>query len=88
MGILHDLAIPGSRANGDHLLIGPPGVFLVDSKAWHGRITFAGDGSAWYGPTRWRRCWPPSGGKLTSSPERSARRSPRWCASTVPRSLG
>ncbi len=37
--VLHDLAIPGSRANGDHLLIGPPGVFLVDSKAWHGTIT-------------------------------------------------
>jgi hypothetical protein len=32
--VLHDLAIPHSRANGDHLLIGPPGVFLVDSKAW------------------------------------------------------
>ncbi len=46
--ILHDLAIPGSRANGDHLLIGPPGVFLVDSKAWHGTITLAGDGSAWH----------------------------------------
>jgi hypothetical protein len=46
--VLHDLAIPGSRANGDHLLIGPPGVFLVDSKAWHGRITQAVDGSAWH----------------------------------------
>ena len=46
--VLHDLAIPQSRANGDHLLIGPPGVFLVDSKAWHGRITLAVDGSAWY----------------------------------------
>jgi Nuclease-related domain len=37
--VLHDVAVPGSRANGDHLLIGPPGVFLVDSKAWHGHIT-------------------------------------------------
>ncbi len=46
--VLHDLAIPGSRANGDHLLIGPPGVFLVDSKAWHGHITLAIDGSAWH----------------------------------------
>jgi hypothetical protein len=46
--VLHDLAIPGSRANGDHLLIGPPGVFLVDSKAWHGTITLAVDGSAWH----------------------------------------
>ncbi len=46
--VLHDVAIPGSRANGDHLLIGPPGVFLVDSKAWHGRITMAPNGSAWH----------------------------------------
>jgi Nuclease-related domain len=46
--VLHDLAIPGSRANGDHLLIGPPGVFLVDSKAWHGHITQAVDGQAWH----------------------------------------
>jgi hypothetical protein len=46
--VLHDLAIPHSRANGDHLLIGPPGVFLVDSKAWHGIIALAGDGSAWH----------------------------------------
>jgi Nuclease-related domain len=47
--ILHDVAIPHSRANGDHLLIGPPGVFLVDSKAWHGTVRLAPDGSAWYG---------------------------------------
>ena len=46
--VLHDVAIPHSRANGDHLLIGPPGVFLVDSKAWHGRITLGADGSAWH----------------------------------------
>jgi hypothetical protein len=46
--VLHDVAIPSSRANGDHLLIGPPGMFLVDSKAWHGRITLGADGSAWH----------------------------------------
>jgi hypothetical protein len=46
--VLHDVAIPDSRANADHLLIGPPGVFLVDSKAWHGHITRGPDGSAWH----------------------------------------
>jgi hypothetical protein len=46
--VLHDLAIPGSRTNGDHLLIGPPGVFLIDSKTWHGTITLAVDGTAWH----------------------------------------
>jgi hypothetical protein len=29
--VLHDLAIPGSRANLDHLAIGPAGVFVIDS---------------------------------------------------------
>jgi Nuclease-related domain len=46
--VLHDVAVPSSRANGDHLLVGPPGVFLVDSKAWHGTITQAVDGQAWH----------------------------------------
>jgi hypothetical protein len=46
--VLHDVAIPHSRANADHVLIGPPGVFLVDTKAWHGRITLGPDGSAWH----------------------------------------
>jgi hypothetical protein len=46
--VLHDVAVPGSRANGDHLLIGPPRVFLIDTKAWHGRITQAIDGAAWH----------------------------------------
>jgi hypothetical protein len=46
--VLHDVAVPRSRANGDHLPIGPPGMFLVDSKTWHGHITQAVDGSAWH----------------------------------------
>jgi Nuclease-related domain len=32
--ILHDLAVPGSRANIDHLAIGPGGVFVIDSKQY------------------------------------------------------
>jgi Nuclease-related domain len=34
--VLHDLAVPGSRANLDHLVIGPGGVFVVDSKQYRG----------------------------------------------------
>jgi hypothetical protein len=30
--VLHDLALPDSRANVDHLAIGPGGVFVIDSK--------------------------------------------------------
>jgi hypothetical protein len=47
--IFHDLAIPGSRANADHLIIGPAGVFLADSKNWRGRLAFAPDGTLWHG---------------------------------------
>jgi hypothetical protein len=46
--VLHDVAIPDSRADADHLLIGPPGVFVVDTKAWHGHISLGPDGSAWH----------------------------------------
>jgi hypothetical protein len=47
--VFHDLAVPGSRANVDHLVIGPTGVFLVDSKNWRGRLVFASDGTLWHG---------------------------------------
>jgi len=36
--ILHDLTLPGSRANLDHLAIGPGGVFVIDSKQYRGRL--------------------------------------------------
>lgn len=50
--VLHDRRIPGSAANVDHLVIGPSGVWVVDSKSWRGRIKVLGDGRLWYG----RRC--------------------------------
>jgi hypothetical protein len=47
--VFHDLAVPDSRANADHLIIGPAGVFLVDSKNWRGHLAFAPDGTLWHG---------------------------------------
>jgi Nuclease-related domain len=47
--LFHDLAVPGSGANADHLVIGPGGVFLIDSKNWRGRLVFAPDGTLWHG---------------------------------------
>ena len=35
--VLHDRRIPGSRANIDHLVIGPAGVFVIDAKRYAGR---------------------------------------------------
>lgn len=38
IGILHDRRIPGSRANIDHLVIAPYGVFVIDAKNYTGRV--------------------------------------------------
>jgi hypothetical protein len=46
--VLHDLAIPGSAANIDHLVIGPGGVLVVDSKQYRGRLRLDGDGMLWH----------------------------------------
>ncbi len=59
--VLHDLAIPYSRANIDHLVVGPTGVWVVDSKTYSGRLTVGLDGTLWHGyrplePTL-RRLW-------------------------------
>ncbi|MFF0429969.1 nuclease-related domain-containing protein [Streptomyces sp. NPDC004520] len=35
--VLHDRAIPGSKANLDHIVAGPAGVLLVDSKNWRSK---------------------------------------------------
>jgi hypothetical protein len=47
--ILHDLAVPGSRANIDHLAIGPGGVFVIDSKQYRGRLQLDPSGRLWHG---------------------------------------
>jgi Nuclease-related domain len=47
--VLHDLAIPASRANLDHLVIGPGGVFVVDSKHYRGRLRLDPSGRLWHG---------------------------------------
>ena len=47
--ILHDLALPGSRANVDHLVVGPGGVFVIDSKHYRGRLQLDGCGRLWHG---------------------------------------
>jgi hypothetical protein len=47
--VLHDLAIPGSSANIDHLVIGPGGVVVIDSKRYWGRLRLDRDGMVWQG---------------------------------------
>jgi hypothetical protein len=47
--VLHDLAIPGSAVNIDHLVIGPGGVVVIDSKQYRGRLQLSSDGLLWHG---------------------------------------
>jgi hypothetical protein len=47
--VLHDLAVPGSRANIDHLAIGPGGIFVIDSKQYRGRLQLDPSGRLWHG---------------------------------------
>jgi Nuclease-related domain len=47
--VLHDLALPGSSANLDHLVIGPGGVVVIDSKQYRGRLQMDAYGMVWHG---------------------------------------
>jgi Nuclease-related domain len=44
----HDLALPDSSANLDHLVVGPSGVFVIDSKQWTGQVQQSADGLVWH----------------------------------------
>jgi hypothetical protein len=37
--VLHDRRMPGSRANIDHVVVGPPGVFVVETKNYSGTVS-------------------------------------------------
>ena len=44
----HDLAMPDSPANLDHLVVGPSGVFVTGSKQWTGQVHQSSDGLIWH----------------------------------------
>jgi hypothetical protein len=46
--VLHDLHVPGSTANIDHLVVGPSGVWLIDTKSYRQPLRFA-QGMVWRG---------------------------------------
>jgi hypothetical protein len=46
--VFHDLAVPDSDANVDHLVIGPTGAFVIDSKQWTGSVHQSADGLVWH----------------------------------------
>jgi hypothetical protein len=40
--VLHDRAVPGGRANIDHIAVVPSGVWVIDTKRYHGRVRRVG----------------------------------------------
>jgi hypothetical protein len=70
--VFHDLAVPDSPANVDHLVIGSSGVFVIDSKQWTGSLQQGADGLAWRNHYRLDR----------------ALETVRWEADTISRMLG
>jgi hypothetical protein len=70
--IFHDLAVPDSPANVDHLAIGPTGVFVIDSKQWTGSVHQGADGLTWHNHYRLDRTL----------------ETVRWEADTISRILG
>jgi hypothetical protein len=47
--VFHDLSLPGGRVNVDHLVIGPTGIWAIDSKSWRNRTVVDKDGRLWRG---------------------------------------
>jgi hypothetical protein len=68
----HDLAVPDSPAQVDHLVIGPSGVFVIDSKQWSGSVHQGTDGLVWHNHYRLDRTL----------------ETVRWEAQTISRVLG
>lgn len=51
--VLHDRRIPGSKANIDHIVIAPSGVYVIDTKRYTGRLEVRTSGGLFRpGPTR------------------------------------
>ena len=50
-GVNHDLRVPGSKANIDHVVVGPPGIFAIDAKHDRGRLRLSRNGLLWHGRT-------------------------------------
>jgi hypothetical protein len=41
--ILNDRELPGTKANIDHIVVAPSGIWIIDSKYWEGKIAYKPD---------------------------------------------
>ena len=42
--VFNDVKFPGRKANIDHIVVGPSGIFVLDTKNWRGTVGWAEDG--------------------------------------------
>ena len=70
--VFHDVHWPGRRyANIDHVVVGPGGVFVIDSKAWAGDVEVADGVLRQNGHRRERH--------VLAAMDAAARSRPSWC---------
>jgi hypothetical protein len=50
--VLHDRRVPGGRANIDHIVVGPAGVFVIDAKKYTGKVEAVDKGSFFHADWR------------------------------------
>jgi hypothetical protein len=50
-GVEHDLPVRGATGNLSHVVIGPPGIFAIDTRHYRGRLRLSRDGLLWHGRT-------------------------------------
>jgi hypothetical protein len=50
-GVEHDLPVRGATGNLNHVVIGPPGIFAIDTRHYRGRLRLSHDGLLWHGRT-------------------------------------
>ena len=54
--VFNDVCFPGRTSNIDHIVVGPSGVFVLNTKNWRGTVAWDGDGKTllWNGePDKW-----------------------------------
>ena len=42
--VFNDVKFPGRKSNIDHIVVGPSGIFVLDTKNWRGTVAWAEDG--------------------------------------------
>jgi hypothetical protein len=85
--VFHALAVPGSLANLDHLVIGPTGLFVIDTKQWTGSVHQSADELAWHYHSSLDRTLATVRWEVEAIGRLLGTHTTPWCASTAPTSM-